>query len=565
MVETRSAQKQNTFTSIFIIIIILIFITVLYIYRYQLFSNITSQSVRSFDYGTYETQLTSDCVNDSGLCGDPGTQVITEECVPNSVTGYGCLTDDISPVQTFADRITKKSCSVTCKKQVWKTLSVSKCLVDTQDLCVPRGVHGNRTTTLQCVPNDGSGINTCSYLCGSHPESDINIPKCRIGDTVNSGHITLFNIGDQITYVDPCEDFLNPICGIWGMKDAEPAVSSTGVEGYNTITSKCQINPVVPSNNPNLPSLGGITLSEFISIDLNSILKYKPFHTMEASWIGKNMECVDYIHSNVVFESKEQFTNPEICLPLEPGSSTDTCYSEEEISDAFRTDTSTNGVRTCGSNPECAEPSYYISNNNQGIPEYPLDSSNIPSFISTSFQKYFGTPNWMYFAPSDDQGDTPSDEQKTWGFISLYNVPCPGIGGRFISPSITSGDNSYGGDCLGDPTTPLETTPLALYPLKDSSYWGRSPQCSSNDILSSSAMWIYIRPLPENTGVSNTIYCNIIGLIGSNYYGWLRTNDVDTSRLYWEQADLGCSSFGKCLRTKPVTIDWNTYFNENSH
>lgn len=571
MVETRAVQKQNNVTSIFIVIVIILFITILYVYRYQLFSNITSQSVKNSDYGTYETQLVSSCVNNSGLCGDPGTQVITEKCIPNSITGYGCLTDDLNPVQTFANRITKKECSVTCKKQIWKTLSISKCLVDSKDLCVPKGTRGSRTTVLQCVPNDGSGINSCSYLCGSHPDSDINIPKCVTDGVVNAGQVVLFNIGDQITYSDVCEDFINPICGVFGFEDAEPAVSSNGIEGYNVTTSRCQINSVVPNSNPNLPSLGGITLDEYEANYPNSNLNYKPFHSMEASWIGKNMDCVDYIHSETIFETKAENARKTICSPLIPG---ETCYSTEEISNAFQINNSTNGVKTCGTDPQCAEPSYYVSNNNQGIPEYPLDSSNIPTWMNPSFQKYFGTPNWIYFTTSingssncgDRSSDTSGDENnpETWKFISLYNVPCPGSGGKFVSPSITSGDNSYGGDCLGNPSFPLETTPLALYPLKNYSYWGRSPTCTSNKILSSSSMWIYIRPLPQNTELSNSIYCNIIGLIGSNYYGWLRTND-NSSFLYWEQADLGCSSFGKCLRTKSDTINWDDYFNTNNH
>lgn len=202
---------------IFIIIIIIVLFIIYFIYLYD--NNITNQ------FGKYDDIIIGQCVSTTGLCTDKGIRHNIQNCIPNPITGKGCILNN--GTQSFDSLIYTESCNITCYSAVWQKISNNEVCIPPADpdnpnispaltgQCLPRLSNtntkylGRKTLTYQCVQHDPTGPNNCTNVFLE------NI----VGPTGVTGLLPLlktYNIGDTIDIIENCDPIIsNPICGNW--------------------------------------------------------------------------------------------------------------------------------------------------------------------------------------------------------------------------------------------------------------------------------------------------------------------------------------------------------------
>jgi len=253
----------NPGTVIAIIVAIFITIIVVWLFRYRFFNPLTG-------YGTYGKPITTSCTNKSGSCADVGTYLSITPCIPNPVTGLGCLVDaDTSllggpPTVSFAEQITQVPCTVSCRASMWHVERTTPCLYaagDAAQPCLSSNVRGVSTITQTCVPLDSTGPNTCALPYD--PTSTAPLP---IGCTTTGG-LTTCTIGTTVTLTNPCDVAVpKPICGTWlplgtcgstgppapriDCRDVTGVPYAGGTDifkiGYTTVPLKCSTDVCLP-------------------------------------------------------------------------------------------------------------------------------------------------------------------------------------------------------------------------------------------------------------------------------------------------------------------------------
>lgn len=555
-------------------------------------------------YGSYSAPVETPCLTTSGLCTDEGYKTITASCIPNPTTGYGCLSEDGS--QTFETRVQKIGCQPQCREFIWSPqASASPCIFDPpyndRSLypCLPNGVTGSTTTTLTCVPNDAYGVNGCTYLCGSNagddnPSSPNYVPTCQIkgvgtlitmrnfnyaglsslpmgpvnsttglslskGYTITSrlpnGMYTISPayqgrtqvsetqiqaIDQQLTWTISCQDPSREICGSWAVLN--PRDQTTFGCKYQTIpdySTQCETGK-----------------TRMLASGL-----YDPTTLFDFGYTSVPMKCVN---PNVSGRSP-------ICLSLP--SADQPCVST-------LSDLTTSGISTIerssllqgGSLNVCTDPS------NTKVPGAPTprDSSLrgvVPGCVQPCI--FIAPPNRL-----DLSGMDAKFRQLMGAYITLT---CPNVsmssGSNFLTlrhvPSSTSSNDSLDPDrqstdavfydCTGDPSKPLNPVrTLLAYSGGDSNgaYWDRA-MCSSQAIIQSSSLLLMIKPVTSSAG---RLDCNIIGMLGRRYIGWL---DIETppvgggsdglTYLVWKQAKPTIdSAFGDGPTSPRLTISSQT-------
>jgi len=157
-------------------------------------------------FGSYGATTSSGfCINDTGLCDETGIITISQPCVPNSITGRGCL--DENGFQTFSDKIIKQSCRPVCQKSIWLNEGITPCTVDNRGptVCVTRGTTGTQTQTLLCIGHDTVGVNNCNTVQ--------IVPIVGIGGVTGTSPQTItYQIGDTYNITSSCTNYPNPIC-----------------------------------------------------------------------------------------------------------------------------------------------------------------------------------------------------------------------------------------------------------------------------------------------------------------------------------------------------------------
>ncbi len=97
-------------------------------------------------FGTYTAPLVSPC--SAPACGEEGTQIFYQKCIPNSTTGLGCLNGFFE--QTFTDRIIeRRNCQASCPKTQEVLINKSPC------------IDGQQTATYLCKETGFSGPELC--------------------------------------------------------------------------------------------------------------------------------------------------------------------------------------------------------------------------------------------------------------------------------------------------------------------------------------------------------------------------------------------------------------------
>lgn len=160
---------------VFIFILIIVAIIIIY----------ASYINEGSGFGVWVENRTTQCVD--------GEITIIEDCVPNPITGKGCLVDN-SLLYGTRQRIS--SCIIQKQRLVWKE-SVGDCITGQE--CVAEGSRGSRTNLLRCIENDNEGINSCVIT-----EEQNGVPS-----TVE------YNEGDTVTLTEVCYDYTTPICELY--------------------------------------------------------------------------------------------------------------------------------------------------------------------------------------------------------------------------------------------------------------------------------------------------------------------------------------------------------------
>jgi hypothetical protein len=156
-------------------------------------------------WGEYRTPIV-------GICdGDTGKVSIIEECVPNSITGRGCIGSN--GLQTYQPRITTQDCTPIIYGSRWSPQTVSGC------------VDGRSTISETCiVTEDPTGVNGCVALDGLV--------------------YRLYNVGDVRTWEVECIP-LTPLVppGVW-LSNGVSTPSYTGI--YNMGNDDCIVDELPP-------------------------------------------------------------------------------------------------------------------------------------------------------------------------------------------------------------------------------------------------------------------------------------------------------------------------------
>ena len=191
----------NWYTVIVIIIVIILIIIILFVVYHR-------QTIYTPEnMGIWGPEIIGQCETNTNLCSELGSQTITQECIPNSQTGRGCLVDD--NVQTYSTRIKTQSCRPACRAYLWNT-TTSDCQIPDipSSQCVPEGVLGQQDVIKTCVVGDNTGNNYC-----------IDISYTEYVDSL--GGVSLvpqtvtYDVGESVTTTQGCSSFQNPICGRW--------------------------------------------------------------------------------------------------------------------------------------------------------------------------------------------------------------------------------------------------------------------------------------------------------------------------------------------------------------
>jgi hypothetical protein len=102
ILDTTPLEKQKRgslmpLLIIFIIVLIIIAIALIYAFRDKIFKKGKTLAAappaeqKDAGYGTYGPSKLGLCKTQSGLCSDSGSQTVTQQCIPNPITGLGCL------------------------------------------------------------------------------------------------------------------------------------------------------------------------------------------------------------------------------------------------------------------------------------------------------------------------------------------------------------------------------------------------------------------------------------------------------------------------------------------
>ena len=528
-------------------------------------------------YGSYSSPVETPCLTSSGLCTDDGYKTITQTCVPNSTTGYGCLAAD--GTETFATLVQKVGCQPQCRQFIWDDVTPASqtCTLaspyNNQAMypCLPNGITGNKLTTLTCVPNDGYGINACTYLCGSTPNDDVPasisyMPICQqqgpgtlvtmrtfnyaglstlpmapgsasltTGLQLSKGYTITNQLGNDLYTITPlyngstqislagiqtldqqinlmasCSDTGVPSCGIWAVSNST-----------NTTTSPCRYQT-------------GPSYTSDCNIGTNTLLAsglYDPTLLFDFGYLSTPMKCVT------------SGTNTSgTCLSLiTEGVSCATDLSQ--VNAMITNNANPRSVLVCtdpsNSNvPGCVQPCIFVAPTNQ------LDLS----FWNSQYQSLIGS----YLTISIPNATQISGSN----FLSLRHVPCSTISTDALDSTRKPSDAVFY-DCTGDPAKSLVSVRTILaYSGGDQngSYWDKA-WCTSDQIVNMNSLILMIKPVKPTS--ASVLDCNIIGILGKRYIGWL---DVEIGTdgltyLVWKQAKSGpTSSFGDLPLSPRFTI-----------
>ncbi len=237
---------------LFIIILIILF--VVFIFRFVIYnavnglsSNMTKDEALKTGYGYYEEIITT-CETENGKCSEVGTLSKYKECIPHPATNRGCLieTNDLWRLEQSykSSKVENVACSSSCRSSIWELDFYSECVISTKDnlkatrdgFCINSLTPptGYRTRNSTCVPNDATGINTCTYSLSSNNGSlgGLMSEVFAVGD---DGVTVTCQVGAKYSHLEMCEVTNIPIC-----ENFKRVEACTPYEDEYYFTDKCR-------------------------------------------------------------------------------------------------------------------------------------------------------------------------------------------------------------------------------------------------------------------------------------------------------------------------------------
>lgn len=518
---------------IFIIIIVLIVILI-FSYRDIIVGAfrpvnvdlITTEQALLRGFGYYGDSVDGECVTTTipSHCGETGSKTVTRQCIPNPKTGRGCIGPNGK--QSFATIVDTQACTIMCRSSIWTNEVKGVCILPPlstlspggSKICYPPDTKGEQTITKTCVAHDAVGINSCIYEQPPPPNSGGGSgttipPECTqdpIGSTVTC------NIGYTLQTTQPCDvDLGSQICGEWVLPNGNSCMYSNTQGNFNI----CRGPTGIPYTN---------------ETDL-----------LSAGWADIPMVCLAPTGVS------------GICEPIPPVSNKETggCVTQSQAFDALsKSQTTSQPVILCGTPPGCVRSCTFTSTSSfiNGV------GAGVDRWVP-ELQALIGNAQILAQSVGSD----------IYG-LGLNNVPCPGPEGKFIEGASIRTTVELS-DCFGDPLFPLENTPClwinATSIASRPSTFGISSICTNaEDILRMSSLYITFVPT-QLVSVSgpNVLRCNILGVLGKNYTGYLNRFGQN---VIWVQTDINTlqeSKASEFIVTLTNEGKLNIRFDDNSN
>jgi hypothetical protein len=528
-------------------------------------------------YGSYSTPVETPCLTSSGLCTDDGYKTITQTCVPNPTTGYGCLTAD--GTETFATLVQKVGCQPQCRQFIWDDVTpvTQTCTVaspyNNQAIypCLPNGITGNKLRTLTCVPNDGYGINACTYLCGSTPNDDVPTSSSYMPICQQQGPGTLvtmrtFNYeglstlpmapgtASQTTGLRLSKGYTitnqlgNDLYTITPSYNGSTQISLTGIQSLDQ-----QISLMTSCNDTGVPSCGIWAVSDSTNTT-TSPCRYQttPAYTSDCN-TGTNTVLTSGLYDPTLLFDFGYLSTPMKCITSGTNTS-GTCLSLttegvpcaadfSQVNTMIPNNVNPSSVLVCkdpsNSNvPGCVQPCIFVAPTNQ------LDLSS----WNAQYHNLIGS----YLTISIPNATQSSGSN----FLTLRHVPCSTITTDALDSNRKPSDAVFY-DCTGNPTKSLVSVRTMLaYSGGDQNgaYWDKA-WCTSDQIVNMNSLLVMIKPVKPTS--ASGLDCNIIGILGKRYIGWLdlEVGPDGLTYLVWKQAKSGpTSNFGDLPVSPRFTI-----------
>jgi hypothetical protein len=200
--EPQKKSSYLPYLIVFLVILVIVALALVYALRDKIFKKGTTlgsappAEQADAGYGTYGPTTLGLCKTLTGLCSDPGSQTVTQQCIPNPITNLGCLDKDGN--QTFAPKVSNQNCNIPCRQykfiETTRNPSLNNNDLGTYDSickyyptgqtengviqpnyndvvnypCLPSNVKIGQYFVKRntCLPNDKIGTNECSTTCG---------------------------------------------------------------------------------------------------------------------------------------------------------------------------------------------------------------------------------------------------------------------------------------------------------------------------------------------------------------------------------------------------------------
>lgn len=555
MVFVENGMESDELWITVVIFVLIILIVILFIiFRQEIFGYgvMSKEEALAKGFGYFSDPVVTGCSNESGKCSDVGIQTTVINCIVNTKTGKGCINSE--GYQIFTPTISHTTCVPQCRSSVWEVQSTTECKNNEGDEygCVTEttsGVSGYRLVTKKCVPNDTSGVNTCTFsiseqiYLASNANSNINSNLNDSGSNINidnntnlaknynpvtnsveypsviadddviitektvfpdgcvvdgNGQTVTCEVGSSYQEMVTCSDPKYPFCGVWGYRHISPIIDINGNYNKPSIDiSPCSTSSqIIPSSlcysfDTNEPIVGDLNLfkSGYLPLPMGCVSEYISTATNELwnNWNPNNpLEVGD----------------GSICKPYNYEDSVNVLYNfENEIPTVINND----------GYPNCVVPCIY----------YNTPQGNYSEEIKRIIGKFHILIKDNYF-------------------LTLNNIPCPVdlddsnflAPGQYVNVSDIQPQLS---DCLSSPFVPLRNTPCLFVNLDNFI----TDQCTSQEIILQSAIIITFKPTRISTS-PNVLYCRIISILGKNYVGIL--NIQPDGYLTWTQKNINLDS-----------------------
>lgn len=470
-------MEFTTFDLILLVVIIFTMVGLFFLYhsRFHFFgTNLTPDSSQeewnSKGFGYYEQPVSTSCISKTNSCLDGGVVYKERICVQNEETRRGCLQGE---TQTFAPIVVTTPCIPQCRISIWKDNGSTPCSGSFNGQpCVAEGTTGTYRRSLECIPNDPSGVNNCFVVVD--PKFNSTLPP---GCTLQTSEVVC-SIGSVYTETLNCLPS-QPVCGEYGVNVNGVINQCYSTQSNFLPSSTCLLFPssIISGQGPQLFTQG-YTTEPLVCVEKLG----DPYST------ATNATCLQPNCSNNLADLETELVNQQ------PGDSIYYCPTPTQ--------------------PECASQCIYYD---PGV--FPNSLGNF-----TPWATILKGLNTFHLSTSTYGTQTQSD-------LTINNLPCNSLG----NGNVTQFGDCYGNPNGTLDFTPMIFAEIQTF-LNNQSQNGLPSFCTRSDISKISSSLFLIKPLEvvQDPSTNETLLrCQLIVMAGGNYIGMLQQDNSYNSN--WVQ------------------------------